>query len=73
MTSDTLDSGIEFADQLRKCNVPISTNIAFNNRKEEVLYIQAYSRNKTQSSLISAHIRKFKNFNYHVLRLEQRV
>ena len=71
VTSDTLDNGIKFADELRQCNVPISTNIAFNNRKEQVLYIQAYSRNKTQSSLISAHIRQYKDFNFHVIRLEQ--
>jgi uncharacterized protein YebE (UPF0316 family) len=52
ITSDTMESGKEFADTLREYNLPIRTMKVYNSQMEKVLNCKVYSDSKTTSKLI---------------------
>jgi uncharacterized protein YebE (UPF0316 family) len=52
ITSDTLDSGKEFADSLRNYNIPVSTTAVRNKSFNKVLLCKVYSQSKSVSKLI---------------------
>lgn len=56
ITSDTLESGIAFADELRDINIPVSTSTVRNKNLNKVLLCEAYSRSKIDSRCIESMI-----------------
>ncbi len=58
------DQGKELADTLRENNIPIQTYRGYNENKEVILCIKAFSENKTESILIEEIIPK--DCKYHI-------
>ena len=67
ITAPSLNEGIDFADRLKKFNIPLSTSVIYNNKTEKTLSIQAYSRTKEHSSIIASNLTE--EYKYHILHL----
>lgn len=54
ITSNTLETGKEFADILRECNIPVSTLVIHDKNLNKVLFCKAYSQTKADSRIIKS-------------------
>jgi uncharacterized protein YebE (UPF0316 family) len=54
ITSDTLETGKSFADELREINIPVSTTAVRDKNLNKVLLCKAYSQSKTDSRCIES-------------------
>ena len=53
VTSDSFEHGQSFADLLRIHNIPVSTNVTYNDQLNKVLTVKAYAQSKHESKIIS--------------------
>ena len=65
VTSHDLETGMAFADKLRAYNLQVSTNICFNNNREQTVTLRVYSKSKETSKLIETSIPP--TFNYTII------
>lgn len=65
---ETKDHGKELADELRKNNIAIQTYTGFNDNKEKILCIKAFSESKNESVLLEQLIPS--NCKYHIIELK---
>ena len=49
ITAASLESGKEFADSIRECNIAVKTNISYDSDMEKVLTCKTYCSNKEES------------------------
>ncbi|WP_110953721.1 hypothetical protein [Anaerosinus massiliensis] len=65
VTSQNLESGKAFADQLKAHNLQLSTNVCFNSEQKKVIALKVYSNSKTTSKLIENSIPA--DFKYNII------
>lgn len=63
VTSNTLDEGKQFADEIRQCDIPIKTLIAYSENAEKVLSCKIYCSNRTESLTVKSMIPKQFKYN----------
>ena len=65
VTSDTLENGKAFADQLRELNIAVATTIVYNSKLNKVLTCKCYSNTKNESKMIENNIPD--TFKHHII------
>lgn len=63
VTSNTLEEGKQFAEEVRQYNLPIKTLIAYNENHKKVLSCKIYCSNKTESLIVKGMIPKHFKYN----------
>lgn len=64
ITTDNLDNGITFADNIRNVNIAIKTYISYDSDMNKVLSCKIYSVSKDESKIVNDLIPK--EFKYHI-------
>lgn len=64
ISSDTLESGKEFADKIREYNIAIKTYKSYDKNKKKILSCKVYCTNKEESKIVDSLIGP--NFKYNI-------
>lgn len=64
ITSDTLENGKEFADSVRRINIPIKTYMTYDSNMQKTLSCKVYCNTKEDSTAVEYLIKP--NFKYNV-------
>lgn len=67
ITSDTLDTGKDFADKLRQLNIAVTTQIVLDKHMNKVVCCKAYSKNRDESRIIKNCLNEEPTFKYHIV------
>jgi hypothetical protein len=65
VTSDNLENGKNFADEIRELNIPIMTTKTYDKSMNKVLFCKIYSSSKTTSKIIQYSIPPTFKYNYY--------
>lgn len=65
VTPDSFENGQAFADLLRAHNIPVSTNVTYDDKLNKVLSVKAYAQSKQESKIISCFLDN--NMKWHIV------
>ena len=69
VTAKNIEFGKLLADTLKQLNIPVSTNVVYDEYTNKTLCVKVYSQSKEQSNIITRMLDKNK-FKFHVVHLE---
>jgi len=66
VTSDSMDSGKEFADTVRNSNIAVNTSVVYDKNMKKTLMCKIYCATKEQSKMINDLLKNKNEFKYNV-------
>lgn len=65
ITAPSFEAGIELADRLRGCDIPVSTSVVYGDNVEKTLSIKAYAESRQDSKVVSSFLGE--GFKWHII------
>lgn len=66
ITSDTMDNGKRFADEIRDSNIAVNTSVVYDKNMKKTLLCKVYCATKEQSKMVNDLLKNKDEFKYNV-------